>query len=72
VQRAASISKGRVPSVAANGMVWAVATAGGEGQTVAEQTQATLRTLEATLVGAGSSKHRFVHYTIHTTAAQAS
>jgi CO/xanthine dehydrogenase FAD-binding subunit len=48
----------RVPSVAANGMVWAVATAGGEGATVAEQTAATLRVLDATLEAACSSKVR--------------
>ena len=48
----------------ADGTVWAVATAGGVGSTVAEQTRATLASLEATLEAAGASKHDIVDATI--------
>jgi enamine deaminase RidA (YjgF/YER057c/UK114 family) len=46
-------------------MVWAVATAGGEGQTVAQQTVATLRALESNLAAAGASKHSIVDATVY-------
>ena len=46
-------------------MVWAVATAGGEGQTVAQQTAATLRALESNLIAAGASKHTIVDATVY-------
>ena len=55
---------GRVPAVTADGTVWAVATAGGVGSTVAEQTRATLASLEATLEANGATKHDIVDATI--------
>ena len=62
--RAKGTAIGRVPAVTADGTVWAVATAGGVGSTVAEQTRATLASLEATLEAAGASKHDIVDATI--------
>ena len=62
--RAKGTAIGRVPAVTADGKVWAVATAGGVGSTVAEQTRATLASLEATLEAAGATTHDIVDATI--------
>ena len=46
-------------------MVWAVATAGGQGRTVREQTVATLRALDSNLAAAGASKHSILDATVY-------
>ena len=43
--RATGSAVGRCPSVIANGLIWTVATAGGEGSTVTDQTRVTLARL---------------------------
>ncbi len=60
IQRTPGDAKGRCHMVSAGEFVWTVATAGGQGNTVAEQTQATLAQLEANLLEAGSGKERIV------------
>ena len=58
--RATGSAAGRCPSVSANGLIWTVATAGGEGTTVAHQTRVTLGRLDSLLAAAGTNKHRIV------------
>jgi len=58
IQRTPGNAKGRCRMVSAGEFVWTVATAGGQGTTVAEQTRATLAQLEANLLEAGSGKDR--------------
>ena len=58
---------GRAPAVAAGGLVWTVATAGGNGVDVTEQTRATLQRLDSELAAAGSSKHRIVAAVVYLT-----
>jgi len=60
IRRTLGDAKGRCRTVSAGEFVWTVATAGGRGKTVAEQTQATLAQLEANLLEAGSGKERIV------------
>ena len=67
IQRTPGNTKGRCPTVSAGEFVWTVATAGGQGNTVAEQTQATLARLEANLREAGSGKDRIVEAVIYLT-----
>ena len=59
--------RGRCRYVKHNGMVWTVSTALGEGDTVAAQTSAILKTLEDSLVEAGSSKHRIIEAVVYLT-----
>ncbi len=65
IQRTPGNAKGRCRTVSAGGFVWTVATAGGQGNTVAEQTQATLAQLEANLLEAGSGKEQIVEAMIY-------
>ena len=58
---------GRLPAVAAGGLVWTVATADGNGVDVTEQTRATLQRLDSELAAAGSSKHRIVEAVVYLT-----
>ena len=58
--RATGSAVGRCPSVIANGLIWTVATAGGEGSTVTDQTRVTLARLDSLLAAAGTNKHRIV------------
>ena len=67
IVRQPGVHRGRCRHVTYNGMVWAVATALGEGDTVAAQTRVILRLLEESLVEAGSSKHRIIEATIYLT-----
>ncbi len=53
--------------VSAGEFVWTVATAGGQVNTVAEQTQTTLAQLEAKLLEAGSGKERIVEAVVYLT-----
>ncbi len=67
IQRRPGNAQGRCRTVSAGDFVWTVATAGGQGNTVAEQTQATLAQLEANLLEAGSSKARIVEAVVYLT-----
>jgi enamine deaminase RidA (YjgF/YER057c/UK114 family) len=67
IQRTPGHSKGRCRTVCAGDFVWTVATAGGQGDTVAEQTRATLAELEANLLEAGSGKDRIVEAVVYLT-----
>ena len=67
IERKAGIARGRCATVSAGEFVWTVATAGGEGKTVAEQTRATLAQLEANLLEAGSGKDRIVEAVVYLT-----
>ncbi len=67
IQRTPGNTKGRCPTVSAGEFVWTVATAGGQGNTVTEQTQATLARLETNLLEAGSGKDRIVEAVIYLT-----
>ncbi len=58
-------ARGRCRAVAHGGLVWGVATAQGRGESVAEQTRATLEILEAALAGAGTDKHRIVEAVVY-------
>lgn len=57
--------KGRCRAVAAAGFVWTVGT--GPGETVAEQTRATLAAIDANLADAGTDKSRIVEATVYLT-----
>lgn len=65
IVRTPGTHRGRSRIVASQGMVWTVATAGGEGTTVAQQTRATLAALEANLAEAGSSKHHILEAVVY-------
>ena len=65
--RATGSAVGRCPSVIANGLIWTVATAGGEGSTVTDQTRVTLARLDSLLAAAGTNKHRIVEAVIYLT-----
>ena len=67
IQRTSGDAKGRCRTVSAGEFVWTVATAGGQGNTVAEQTRATLAQLEANLLEAGSGKERIVEAVVYLT-----
>ncbi len=67
IQRRPGNAKGRCRTVSAGDFVWTVATAAGQGDTVAAQTQATLARLEANLLEAGSSKARIVEAVVYLT-----
>ena len=67
IQRRPGAAKGRCRTVSAGEFVWTVATAGGQGGSVAEQTQATLAQLEANLLEAGSGKDRIVEAVVYLT-----
>ena len=60
-------AKGRCRYVSSGEFVWAVATAQGRGETVADQTRATLENLEANLIDAGSNKHRILEAVVYLT-----
>ncbi len=64
IVRQPGVHRGRCRYVKYNGIVWAVATALGKGDTVAEQTRVILNDLEESLIGAGSNKHRIIEVTI--------
>ena len=65
ITRIPGAAVGRCKTVTHGGMVWTVATAGGE--TVADQTRAALAQIEASLEEAGTDKHRIVDATIYLT-----
>ena len=65
--RATGSAGGRGPAVIANGLIWTVATAGGEGSTVTDQTRVTLARLDSLLAAAGTNKHRIVEAVIFLT-----
>ena len=67
IQRTFGDAKGRCRTVSAGDFIWTVATAGGQGNTVAEQTHATLTVLEANLLEAGSGKERIVEAVVYLT-----
>ena len=67
IRRTPGNAKGRCRIVSAGEFVWTVATAGGQGDSVAEQTQATLAQLEANLLEAGSGKGRIVEAVVYLT-----
>lgn len=63
IERTPGAARGRCRSVAQGGLVWSVAT--GQGSSVAEQTRATLATLERNLIEAGSDKHRILEAVVY-------
>ena len=65
ITRYPGTATGRCRTVEHDGMVWTVATGGGE--TVAQQTRAALAAIEANLREAGSDKHRLVDATVYLT-----
>jgi len=67
IQRTPGNAKGRCRMVSAGEFIWTVATAGGQGNTVAEQTQVILAQLEANLLEAGSGKERIVEAMVYLT-----
>ena len=67
IQRTPGNAKGRCRMVSAGEFIWTVATAGGQGNTVAEQTQVILAQLEANLLVAGSGKERIVEAVVYLT-----
>lgn len=67
ITRFAGDWKGRCRAVAADGMVWAVATAKEAGPDVADQTRATLAKIEGSLRDAGTDLHHLVEATVYLT-----
>ncbi len=67
IQRRPGNAKGRCRTVSAGEFVWTVATAAGQGNSVAEQTQASLAHLEANLLEAGSGKERIGEAVVYLT-----
>lgn len=65
ITRIKGAAEGRCKTVIHNGFVWTVATA--KGKTVAEQTRATLETIEANLKQAGTDKHCIVEALVYLT-----
>lgn len=67
ITRYAGIYKGRCRAVAANGFVWAVATAAEAGPDVQAQTLASLQKLSASLTDAGTDFHHLVEAVVYLT-----
>ncbi|MEE8350583.1 MAG: RidA family protein [Rhodospirillales bacterium] len=65
IDRITGSAKGRSPAVHHNGIVYAVATAGSNSPSVAEQTRMTLETIEQNLNAAGSDKTRLLQATVY-------
>ncbi len=65
IERLPGKARGRCRAVAHGALVWSVATAQGQGTTVAEQTAATLAILEANLADAGTDKTRIVEALVY-------
>jgi enamine deaminase RidA (YjgF/YER057c/UK114 family) len=65
IQRTPGTARGRCKTVVHAGFVWTVATA--PGATIAEQTKATLTTIAANLVEAGTDKHHIVEALVYLT-----
>ena len=63
IKRTPGEAKGRCRIVEHNGLVWTVAT--GPGDTVSEQTRRTLAKLEASLLEAGTDKHRILEAVVY-------
>lgn len=67
IQRFPGGARGRSAASAWRNFVFAVATAEGAGSTVADQTRATLKKLDATLARAGSSREHVLSATVYLT-----
>ncbi len=65
IDRVTGAAKGRSPAVRHNGIVYAVATAGGDSSSVAEQTRRARAALEHNLAAAGSDKTRLLQATVY-------
>ena len=65
ITRISGGAQGRCKTVVAGDLVWTVGTAGGA--TVAEQTRATLKAIQANLVEAGTDKHHIVEAVVYLT-----
>jgi enamine deaminase RidA (YjgF/YER057c/UK114 family) len=65
ITRIKGAARGRCKTVIHNDFVWTVATA--EGATVADQTRAVLKSIEANLKEAGTSKHHIVEALVYLT-----
>ncbi len=63
IERTPGSARGRCRIVEHDGLIWTVATA--EGETVAEQTSATLARIEASLIEAGTDKHHILDATVY-------
>ena len=58
-------AEGRSKTVIHGDVVWTIATAGGQGTTVAEQTRVVLERLEANLEEVGTDKHHIVEALVY-------
>ena len=65
INRITGAAKGRSPAVHHNGIVYAVATAGSDSSSVAEQTRLTLARLEQNLNAVGSDKTCLLQATVY-------
>ena len=65
IERTRGTNKGRAPAVIHNGIVYAVATAGSDSSSVAEQTRLTLAALDHILATVGSDKTRLLQATVY-------
>ncbi len=65
IDRVTGTARGRSPAVRHNGIAYAVATAGSDSPSVAEQTRLTLATLDRNLDAAGSDKTRLLQATVY-------
>ena len=65
INRITGAAKGRSPAVHHNGIVYAVATAGSNSSSVAEQTRLTLAALEQNLNAVSSDKTRLLQATVY-------
>ena len=65
ITRITGAAKGRSPAVHHNGIVYAVATAGSNSSSVAEQTRLTLAALEQNLNAVNSDKTRLLQATVY-------
>ena len=65
IDRVTGAAKGRSPAVRHNGIVYAVATAGSNSSSVAEQTRLTLAALEHNLNAVSSDKTRLLQATVY-------
>ena len=63
IKRTPGGARGRCRIVEHDGLVWTVAT--GPGNTVKEQTESTLAKLEASLLEAGTDKHRILEAVVY-------
>jgi len=65
IKRVHGAAKGRTRAVVHGGLVYTVATAANDAESVAEQTRLTLANIDANLADAGSDKSRIIRATVY-------